>query len=68
MNEVVIEGIAAARGIGRDEVETARAAAIPMGRTAQSEEVASVIAFLLSNEASYMTGQGINVTGGMITH
>jgi NAD(P)-dependent dehydrogenase (short-subunit alcohol dehydrogenase family) len=68
MNDVVIEGIAAARGVTRDDVERARAAAIPMGRPAPPEEVASVIAFLLSADASYMTGQGVNVTGGMITH
>jgi len=68
MNDVVLDGIAAARGIDRGEVERARAAAIPMGRTAPPEEVASVIAFLLSADSSYMTGQGVNVTGGMITY
>ncbi|MFI5049117.1 MAG: SDR family NAD(P)-dependent oxidoreductase [Gaiellales bacterium] len=68
MNDVVLDGIAAARGIDRGEVERARAAAIPMGRAAPPEEVASVIAFLLSDDASYMTGQGVNVTGGMITY
>src|SRR5690349_1973974 len=68
MNDVVIEGIAAARGISAEEVERTRAAAIPLGRAAPPEEVASVIAFLLSADASYMTGQGVNVTGGMITY
>src|SRR6476659_5483158 len=68
MNDVVLDGIAAARGIDRGAVERARAAAIPMGRAAPPEEVASVIAFLLSDDASYMTGQGVNVTGGMITY
>ena len=68
MNDVVLDGIAAARGIDRGEVERARAAAIPMGRAAPPEEVASVIAFLLSADSSYMTGQGVNVSGGMITY
>ena len=68
MNDVVLDGIAAARGIDRGEVEHARAAAIPMGRAAPPEEVASVIAFLLSADSSYMTGQGVNVSGGMITY
>ena len=39
MNDVVLDGIAAARGIDRGEVERARAAAIPMGRAAPPEEV-----------------------------
>jgi NAD(P)-dependent dehydrogenase (short-subunit alcohol dehydrogenase family) len=30
--------------------------------------VAEVIAFLLSNASSYMTGQSVNVTGGMVTY
>ena len=41
---------------------------IPLGRPAQPEEVADVITFLASREANYMTGQAINVTGGLGTH
>lgn len=38
---------------------------IPMGRMGSAQEVASVIAFLSSEEASYITGQVIQVNGGM---
>ena len=37
---------------------------IPMQRPAKSEEVADVIAFLLSDKAYYLTGQNIEVAGG----
>ena len=39
-------------------------ASIPLGRLAQPEEVASVIAFLASDDASYVTGVTIDVNGG----
>ena len=39
--------------------------AIPMGRAAQPEEIANVIHFLCSDEASFMTGTVIPVDGGM---
>jgi NAD(P)-dependent dehydrogenase (short-subunit alcohol dehydrogenase family) len=38
---------------------------IPLGRMGEPEDVAGVICFLLSEDASYMTGQAINVTGGL---
>ena len=39
---------------------------IPMGRAATDEEVAGIIAFLCSPSATYMTGQSINIDGGMV--
>ena len=39
---------------------------VPMGRSAKSEEVGNVVMFLLSDEASYVTGAEIVVDGAMI--
>jgi NAD(P)-dependent dehydrogenase (short-subunit alcohol dehydrogenase family) len=41
---------------------------IPMGRVGLPEDIARTVAFLVSDEASYMTGQAINVTGGLWMH
>jgi 3-oxoacyl-[acyl-carrier protein] reductase len=40
-------------------------ARIPLKRFAKPQEVASVVAFLLSDEASYITGETIKVNGGL---
>src|SRR5438128_5948528 len=45
----------------RGEVESH----IPMGRAAEADEIASVFAFLASDEASYVTGQTIFACGGL---
>jgi 3-oxoacyl-[acyl-carrier protein] reductase len=39
--------------------------AIPQGRMGRADEVAASVAFLASNEASYITGQTLHVNGGM---
>ncbi|GIG29228.1 3-ketoacyl-ACP reductase [Cellulomonas marina] len=40
----------------------------PLGRLGEPDDVAGVAAFLASPDASYLTGQSINVTGGMVMH
>jgi len=47
-----------------DEVERAIWATIPMLRPASTREIANTIAFLASDEASYITGEDIDVNGG----
>lgn len=48
-----------------DEIKEKFTAKIPMGRFGQASEVAEATAFLLSDSASYITGETLKVNGGM---
>ena len=50
-----------------DDVKTWSAYS-PLGRLGRAEDVAGVALFLASPDACYLTGQAINVTGGMVMH
>jgi NAD(P)-dependent dehydrogenase (short-subunit alcohol dehydrogenase family) len=58
---------AESRALGRP-TSTDRVGWIPMARLAEPEDVAGVVAFLASDDARYMTGQAVNVTGGLWMH
>ena len=55
----------AALGITPEESLARMVTKIPLGRLEKTEDVAGVVSFLCSPDASYITGQSLNVCGGM---
>jgi 3-oxoacyl-[acyl-carrier protein] reductase len=49
-----------------DEFKQTAVKQIPLGRVGSPEDVASAVAFLASDQASYITGHVLNVNGGML--
>ena len=52
----------------RATIVQATGRATPLGRIAEPEDVAHMVAFLASDEASFITGQAYNVNGGLLFH
>jgi sorbitol-6-phosphate 2-dehydrogenase len=52
------------QGITEEEVRQKYLNQVPLKRSCENEDIANVLVFLASDQASYMTGQAINVTGG----
>jgi meso-butanediol dehydrogenase/(S,S)-butanediol dehydrogenase/diacetyl reductase len=61
--EIVWEG--ELRGMTPQAVRDEYVTLTPLGRIEEPEDVADVVKFLASDAARFMTGQGINVTGGV---
>jgi 3-oxoacyl-[acyl-carrier protein] reductase len=53
-------------GVSADEARAASEAKIPMGRYGAPEDLAAMVAFLVSDAAGYVTGQSVLVDGGMV--
>lgn len=60
------ERLARNEGLVEAQAEQRWTSQIPLGRLAEPEEFASVVAFLASEKASYITGSSIAVDGGVI--
>ncbi|HSV73086.1 MAG TPA: sorbitol-6-phosphate dehydrogenase [Chthonomonadales bacterium] len=58
------EQYARTQGLTPEQVREKYESKVPLGRGCTYDDVCNVVAFLLSDEASYMTGQAINVAGG----
>jgi 3-oxoacyl-[acyl-carrier protein] reductase len=54
------------KGKSHEEILVEMSKRIPMNRLARPEEIASVVLFLASKQASYITGVTINVDGGYV--
>jgi NAD(P)-dependent dehydrogenase (short-subunit alcohol dehydrogenase family) len=67
MQDKVLEGKLRVFGGDPVDITQKRLEAVPLSRVGSPTEIAEVICFLLSDAASYMTGQAINVSGGMVT-
>lgn len=55
------------RGVSPERVVQDYVAQTPLGRLEQPEDIAGLVCFLASSASGFMTGQGINVTGGVYT-
>ncbi|PWU69131.1 SDR family NAD(P)-dependent oxidoreductase [Gracilibacillus dipsosauri] len=56
------------RGLNEEAIREEDFSQVPLGRTGTPEDVAYVVVFLASKYSNYMTGQAINITGGMTMH
>lgn len=68
MQDVVDLEFARVTGKQPADIRNERQGRIPMGRIGEPQDVAAVVAFLVGPDSQYMTGQAINVTGGMLTY
>lgn len=67
MQSAIDAQFAQVTGKSLDQIRAERMARVPIGRIGTPEDVADVVAFLAGPDSRYMTGQAINVTGGMVT-
>lgn len=62
------EHFAEVQGVSVEQYLAAMAARIPMGRPGLASDTAAAVAFLCSDDAAYITGESMNVSGGEEPH
>jgi 3-oxoacyl-[acyl-carrier protein] reductase len=60
---VITEGVVSA-GFHEGDMRKWLESVTPLGRVGKAEEIATVVAFLASENSSYITGEALRVTGG----
>ena len=68
MGKAQSEYFSSLRGLDPETYRAQIAERVPMGRVGKPEDTASAVAFLASDEATFITGEALNVSGGEETH
>jgi NAD(P)-dependent dehydrogenase (short-subunit alcohol dehydrogenase family) len=66
--EGLINMVGTTRHMNREQVLKTFVQQVPMGRMENGDDVANVVAFLASDDGGYMTGQALNICGGVEMH
>jgi NAD(P)-dependent dehydrogenase (short-subunit alcohol dehydrogenase family) len=68
MQDVVDSEFARVTGKTIEQIRVERMARVPMARIGTPDDIAAVVSFLVGPDSRYMTGQAINVSGGMVMY
>jgi meso-butanediol dehydrogenase/(S,S)-butanediol dehydrogenase/diacetyl reductase len=66
--EGLLQMVSATRNVDRGNAIKFFESQVPLGRMETGDDVANVVAFLASDDGSYMTGQALNICGGVEWH
>ena len=68
MGKAQSEYFSSLRGLAPEAYRAQIAERVPLGRVGRPEDTAAAVAFLASDEAAFITGEALNVSGGEETH
>lgn len=66
MGQQVLDYLSTSSGTPREQILASRGASVPVGRMGTAADVVNAILFLLSDASSFITGESINVDGGVL--